>query len=75
MSELLRARSVGVNAPGGRPLLRGLTIQLQRGDRVAVVGRNGVGKSSLLRVLSGGRVSGTGQPCVSRDPFSGSATG
>lgn len=37
-----------------RFLFRELTLQLS-GDRVALVGRNGVGKSTLLQILSGGR--------------------
>ncbi len=53
MSELLHARGVVVATPGGRTLIRDLTVGLHSGDRVAVVGRNGVGKSSLLHVLSG----------------------
>jgi len=51
--ELLHARNLRIDAPGGRTLMRGLTLSLHAGDRVAVVGRNGVGKSSLLRVLAG----------------------
>jgi ATPase subunit of ABC transporter with duplicated ATPase domains len=50
---LLQAQQLDLNAPGGRPLFRELNLQLGRGERVAVVGRNGVGKSSLLQVLAG----------------------
>ncbi len=38
---------------GGAPLFSGLDFSLEPGERVALVGRNGSGKSSLLRVLAG----------------------
>ena len=38
----------------GRPLLDGVSVQIQRNERIGLVGRNGEGKSTLLSVLSGG---------------------
>src|SRR3954468_7393230 len=38
---------------GTRSVLRGVTLGLAGGDRVGIVGRNGEGKSTLLRLLSG----------------------
>ncbi|MEV8435831.1 ABC-F family ATP-binding cassette domain-containing protein [Actinosynnema sp. NPDC051121] len=38
---------------GGRPVLTGVDLLAAAGDRVAVVGENGRGKTSLLRVLAG----------------------
>jgi ABC transport system ATP-binding/permease protein len=40
-------------APGGKPLLEHVTWQLGPGDRIGMVGVNGSGKTSLLRVLAG----------------------
>ncbi len=38
---------------GGRPVLRDLSLSAAGGQVVAVVGRNGVGKTTLLRTLAG----------------------
>jgi len=36
---------------GVRPILEGVSLGVQQGDRVGIVGRNGDGKSTLLRIL------------------------
>ena len=52
---------------GGDPVFSGLSLNVQPGDRVALVGRNGSGKSTLMKVMaglvepdSGDRVAGPG---------------
>src|ERR1051325_4432602 len=38
---------------GDRPIVRDFTLRIQRGDRIGVVGANGTGKTTLLRLLTG----------------------
>lgn len=49
---LLRLQNVHL-AYGDNPLLNGIDLQLDKGDRLCLLGRNGSGKSSLMRVLVG----------------------
>ncbi|HET9655009.1 MAG TPA: ABC-F family ATP-binding cassette domain-containing protein, partial [Kineosporiaceae bacterium] len=64
MAHLLNVESVTVSF-AARALLDGVSLGLDDGDRVGVVGRNGDGKSTLLRVVArtqvpdGGRVTHT----------------
>jgi len=37
----------------GAPLLRGVSLKLERRDRLTLAGRNGAGKTTLLRMLAG----------------------
>ena len=49
---LLRLNNVSL-AYGHRALLERASLEVARGERVCLVGRNGEGKSSLLRLLAG----------------------
>ena len=37
----------------GEPLIQGLSLKIMRGDRIGLLGNNGVGKSTLLRIMLG----------------------
>jgi branched-chain amino acid transport system ATP-binding protein len=53
---------------GGKPVLQGVEISIREGEIVAVIGRNGVGKSTLMKALIGllpassGRILFRGEP-------------
>jgi ATP-binding cassette subfamily F protein uup len=38
---------------GERPIVKDFSLRIQRGDRIGVVGANGTGKTTLLRLLTG----------------------
>ncbi|MDN6170477.1 MAG: ABC-F family ATP-binding cassette domain-containing protein [Micrococcaceae bacterium] len=51
MAHLLGAENVSV-AFATRTILDGVTLGLEQGDRIGMVGRNGDGKSTLMRLLA-----------------------
>ncbi len=38
---------------GGPLLLDGVDLEIDRGERIGLLGRNGTGKSTLMRILAG----------------------
>ncbi len=52
---------------GGPPLLDGVNFHLEEGDRVCLIGRNGVGKSSLLKLISREQLPDSGQLSIGRE--------
>jgi len=51
-APLLALRDAGIGF-GGAPLFEGISLGINRRDRICLVGRNGSGKSTLLKLLSG----------------------
>jgi len=51
----------GRKAYGDLVVFRNLDLHIERGDRIALVGPNGVGKSTLMRLLSGEEPPDSGQ--------------
>ena len=51
-NRVIELREVGLEL-GGRTLIEKLSLNLAAGERLGVVGRNGLGKSSLLKIILG----------------------
>src|SRR5438876_2439384 len=56
---VIEAKNIG-RAYGDRKIVEGFSIRVQRGDRIGVVGPNGVGKTTLVDVLTSARPPDTG---------------
>ena len=51
-NRVIELREVGMEL-GGRTLIENLSLNLAAGERLGIVGRNGLGKSSLLKIMLG----------------------
>ena len=51
--DILMAEDLAVGYEPGRALLAGMDIAIRRGERIALTGPNGTGKTTLLRTIAG----------------------
>ena len=51
-NRIIELRDVGIEL-GGRVLFDHLSLQLEPGQRIGIVGRNGLGKTTLLKIMLG----------------------
>ncbi len=65
MTVLLSARDLS-RSVGARPLFEGLTFDVQDDERVGLIGPNGCGKSTLMRILAGTEQPDSGERATAR---------
>ncbi len=52
---------------GIQPLFQNISFNIEEGDKIALVARNGTGKSTLLRILAGRETADSGKAWVNKD--------
>ncbi len=57
---LIRVREATFGYDTGRDVLREASLDIEKGDKIAIVGPNGAGKTTLLRLIAGQLVPRTG---------------
>ena len=69
---------------GMHTVLKGVSMEVRKGDKLGVLGRNGAGKSTLIRIISGAELPNSGRvtrqmavswPLAFSGAFQGSLTG
>ena len=65
MSALLSATEIRLSY-GYQMLLDGVTLAIAAGEKIGMVGRNGCGKTSLLKILTGGLAADSGDIALRR---------
>jgi ABC-type branched-subunit amino acid transport system ATPase component/ABC-type branched-subunit amino acid transport system permease subunit len=71
-SPALTSTGVSIDL-GGRPILRGIDLDIRHGETIGLIGANGAGKSTLLGVLSGFLKAGSGSIALFGEDVTGLA--
>ncbi len=70
---MIHARNVTLtlgSGEGATDILRGIDLDVRRGERIAILGASGSGKSSLMAVLSGLEQASSGEVTIVGEDFS-----
>ncbi|MBU0679165.1 MAG: ABC-F family ATP-binding cassette domain-containing protein [Verrucomicrobia bacterium] len=59
-AHIMKLEHVGFSYDGDRWIFRNIDLEIQNGQKIAIVGYNGMGKTTLLRVLAGTLEAGEG---------------
>ncbi|MGB0991407.1 MAG: ABC-F family ATP-binding cassette domain-containing protein [Akkermansiaceae bacterium] len=71
MSDGIASASELVVRYSSHSVLEGATLAIQQGDRIGLVGRNGCGKSTFLKILAGEATADSGEVTRKRDLITG----
>ena len=69
--EMFRCEDLSFSYDGTRNVLDGLTFNITRGDKVALIGYNGLGKTTLMRIIAGTRAPTAGKAVIGHNVVPG----
>jgi len=69
--EMFRCEDLGFSYDGVKKVFSGLSFQVTRGDKVALIGYNGLGKTTLMRIIAGTRQPTEGRAILGHNVVTG----
>ena len=69
--EMFRSQDLVFSYDGVRNVLNGISFNVTRGDKIALIGYNGLGKTTLMRILAGTRKPTSGKAVLGHNVVPG----
>ena len=69
--EMFRCENLGFSYDGEKFVFNGLEFNITRGDKVALIGYNGLGKTTLMRIIAGTRPATEGKAVLGHNVVPG----
>jgi len=69
--EMFRCENLGFSYDGAKNVFTGLEFGVTRGDKVALIGYNGLGKTTLMRIMAGTRKPTEGRAVIGHNVVPG----
>ena len=69
--EMFRCENLGFSYDGVKKVFHGLEFNVTRGDKVALIGYNGLGKTTLMRIMAGTREPTEGKAVIGHNVVPG----
>ena len=69
--EMFRCENLGFSYDGVKRVFSGLEFNIARGDKVALIGYNGLGKTTLMRIIAGTRPATEGKAVLGHNVVPG----
>ncbi|MCQ2367744.1 MAG: ABC-F family ATP-binding cassette domain-containing protein [Kiritimatiellae bacterium] len=69
--EMFRCEELGFSYDGVKQVLKDIGFKIERGEKVALIGYNGLGKTTLMRIIAGTRTPTSGKAIIGHNVIPG----